>query len=393
MTTPRLSRSTSSSLDRLRIKWQTQGLTPARNLPEPAPKPAPPAPSSASALDSPELDAPLAEHAVHSYPGDHRHGHATVDSIASCDGSPLGFTAPAARWAFLDTETTGLAGGTGTYAFLIGVGVFQDGGFHIHQFFMRDFCEESNVLGALAELLGTYEVLVTYNGKSYDAPLLETRYRMSRLQPPHEEMGHLDLLHAARRLWKLRLQSCRLVELESSVLGYKRTGDVPGELIPYRYFDYLRTGRTAGLGPVFHHNRLDILTLACLTSLVLASLGDPSHAPLHAMDLVGLGGWLGKMGRADAALEVYTRALNAPLSAEVAARARWEAAAIHKRNGDYERAFPLWRELRTPEAAVEMAKYFEHRARNYSAAMLAAQEARDEKRIQRLERKAAAAGA
>jgi uncharacterized protein len=379
MTTPH---SLSRSLDRLRIKWQAQGLTPARNLPEPAPKPAPPEP-----------DAPLAAHAVHSYAGDHRHGHATVASIASCDASPLGFSTLPERWAFLDTETTGLAGGTGTYAFLIGVGVFQNGGFHIHQFFMRDFCEESNVLDALSKLLEQYEVLVTYNGKSYDAPLLETRYRMSRMQPPHEEMGHLDLLHAARRLWKLRLHSCRLVELESSVLGYTRTGDIPGELIPYRYFEFLRTGRTSGLAPVFHHNRLDILTLACLTSLVLAALGDPSRAPLHAVDLVGLAGWLGKMGRRDAALEVYTRALGAALPPEVAARVRWEAAAIHKRNGDYERALPLWRELRTPEAAVEMAKYFEHRAHNYSAAILAAQEARDQKRIQRLERKAAAAGA
>src|ERR1035438_6090196 len=95
-----------------------------------------------------------------------------------------------------------------------------------------------------------------------------------------------------------------------------------GWRIPYRYFEYLRTGRTAGLAPVFHHNRLDILTLACLTSLVLAVLGDPSRAPLHAVDLVGLGGWLGKMGRADAALEVYTRALSTALPPEVAARAR-----------------------------------------------------------------------
>src|SRR5580698_7641099 len=124
MTTPRsFSPSLGSSLDRLRIKWQAQGLTTARNLPEPALKPTPPEP-----------DAPLAEHAVHSYAGDHRHGHAAVASIASCDASPLGFAAPLARWAFLDTETTGLAGGTGTYAFLIGVGVFRDGGFHIHQF-------------------------------------------------------------------------------------------------------------------------------------------------------------------------------------------------------------------------------------------------------------------
>ncbi len=386
MTTPP-SASLSRALERLRVKWQSAPVTPARSLPEPPPKPAPPDP-----------EVPIAAHAVYSFPSDHRHGKSLVRSIAACNASPLGVDAPPAQWAFLDTETTGLSGGTGTYAFLIGVGVMDDNGFHIHQFFLRDFCEESTVLRELSELLAPYSVLVTYNGKSYDAPLLETRYRMSRLDPPHEAMQHLDLLHAARRLWKLRLQSCRLVELESSVIGYTRVGDVPGEQIPWRYWEYLRTGHSAALAPVFYHNRMDILTLACLTSLVLQVVGDPSqrsleYAPLEAADLVGLGGWLGKMGRWDAALDAYERALAGVLPAEAAARARWESAAIHKRHGEYERSMTLWRELRTPAAAVEMAKYFEHRAKNYPAAIMAAQQARDEKRLRRLERKAAAAGA
>ena len=132
------------------------------------------------------------------------------------------------RWAFLDTETTGLAGGTGTYAFLIGVGSITDDGFRLRQYFMRDYHEEASVLASLAEHLSQFDVLITYNGKAYDQPLLETRYRMVRSRPPFARLEHLDLLFGARRLWKLRLDSCRLVDLENQVLGVERQGDLPG---------------------------------------------------------------------------------------------------------------------------------------------------------------------
>ena len=145
------------------------------------------------------------------------------------------------RWAFLDTETTGLAGGAGTYAFLIGVGSIDEEGFRVRQFFMRDFGEEASLLARLTEYLSGFDVLITYNGKTYDVPLLETRYRMARSKPPFARLAHLDLLHGARRLWKLRLDSCRLVDLENQILGLEREGDLPGEMIPYYYFQYLRT--------------------------------------------------------------------------------------------------------------------------------------------------------
>jgi uncharacterized protein YprB with RNaseH-like and TPR domain len=362
-------------LDRLRQKWQAQGILPAREIAEPRPE----------TIRKPVWPAAPEMRYVERYRANHLHGRANVASIAGCDAAPFGITAPPEKWAFLDTETTGIAGGTGTYAFLVGVGVLEGGEFRVHQFFMRDFAEEPQMLAALAELLKPYEVLVTYNGKSFDAPLLETRYRMTRQRVPHESMEHLDLLHSARRLWKLRLQSCRLVELESAVLGYTRVGDIPGMLIPYRYFEYLKTGSMTGLAPVFHHNRLDILTLACLTALVLGVLGDPECAPLsQALDLYGLAGWLTRLGRPDTALEVYRRALSAELPADVSARARAEMAMIHKRAGEYEQAIPLWRELRTRDAAVELAKYYEHHARNYPAAMEAALVAGDEHRLNRL---------
>src|SRR4029079_1903738 len=126
------------------------------------------------------------------------------------------------KWAFLDTETTGLAGGTGTYAFLIGVGSIDATGFRLRQFFMRDYGEEASLLWRLAEHLASFDVLITYNGKAYDQPLLETRFRMARARHPFDRLEHLDLLFGARRLWKLRLESCRLVDLEYQILGVER---------------------------------------------------------------------------------------------------------------------------------------------------------------------------
>ncbi len=191
------------------------------------------------------------------------------------------------------------------------------------------------------------------------------------------------------------MSSCRLVELESAILGYQRQDDVPGYLIPPLYFDYLRYNNLRRLEPVFLHNRLDILSLACLTGVVLAALGDPARAPLtHGADLYSLARWVGREGRSDAALDLYLRARRCGLPSEVESQARWEMAAIHKRARNYDAALPLWRELGTAEAFEELAKYYEHRAGDYSAAIELAREAfrispteRSRRRVERLERK------
>ena len=121
--------------------------------------------------------------------------------------------------------------------------------------------------------------MITYNGRAFDQPLLETRYRLNRARPPFAAIEHLDLLYGARRLWKLRFESCRLVDLENQILGVERQGDLPGALIPYVYFEYLRTRQAARLLPVFQHNAIDILTLACLTGIVpLRVQGSSQHA-------------------------------------------------------------------------------------------------------------------
>ncbi len=166
------------------------------------------------------------------------------------------------QWLLLDTETTGLAGGTGTYAFLIGVAWWEGSGLQVEQFFLRDLNEEWPVLLVLAERLEQRPVLVTFNGKTFDWPLLQTRYRMMRSISVPEPRAHFDFLHPARTLWRPRLGSVRLAELERHVLGWERRDDVPSEMIPRLYLDFLRGGPVDRLLPVLLHNQMDLRGLA-----------------------------------------------------------------------------------------------------------------------------------
>src|SRR5271154_3896707 len=246
-----------------------------------------------------------------------RHGSIGIADLEDMPGDLLASISnglisdiPPSKWCFLDTETTGLAGGSGTYAFLVGVGRITPEGVRIRQFFMRDFDEESSQLHALNEHLKEFSVLITYNGRTYDQPLLETRFRMQRQRPPFASLEHLDLLHGARRLWNLRFDSCRLVDLENQILGVERQGDLPGELIPYVYFEYLRRHEIFRLLPIFHHNALDILTLACLTAIVPRAFQSPDQAEFaHGAEMVGLARWWRQGGQHENARALVRRAL------------------------------------------------------------------------------------
>ena len=316
-----------------------------------------------------------------------RHGSVGIADLAELPADLLrplmagsASDSPPARWAFLDTETTGLAGGAGTYAFLVGVGSIEPEGFRLRQFFMRDYGEEASQLCRLAEYLERFDVLVTYNGKSYDQPLLETRFRMVRAQTgrlrPFDRMEHLDLLFGARRLWKLRLESCRLVELERRILGVEREGDLPGEMIPYCYFDFLRTQEAFRVVPILHHNAIDILSLACLTAIVPFAFLSPEDAPLrHGADLMGLARWLEQAGRREEALRLYRRAIDLGLPDDLLFRALWDIASTEKRLGRYDAAVAAAVELtasRNPyrvRALEELARHYERRERNYAMAL------------------------
>ncbi len=290
---------------------------------------------------------------------------------------------PPAKWAFLDTETTGLAGGSGAYAFLIGVGSIDAEGFRVRQFFMRDYAEEPSVLHSLSAFLARFDVLITYNGKSFDQPLLETRYTMCRARHPFARMEHLDLLHGARRLYKLRLENCRLVNLENQILGVERDGDVPGELIPYMYFEYLRTQLAFRLIPVFHHNALDIVSLACLTGVIPAAFQHPeSVRARHGADLLGLARWLRMSGRLEEAHRLMRRAIDLGLPDQHLFRALFETGSIEKKLGLEHAALATFTDLSLSpnpyraRACEELAKHYEHREKNYAMALESVRAAR-----------------
>jgi len=356
----------------------------------PAPAPAPPRPRDTTGfieelIRGELVSTPLGEHfeTEKLWERHRRHGSMDISALAELPADLLvqlsaGSIASAdpTRWAFLDTETTGLAGGTGTYAFLVGVGSIEPAGFRLRQFFMRDYGDEPSMLSRLSAHLSHFDVLITYNGKAFDQPLLETRYLMSRARHPFGRMEHLDLLFGARRLWKLRLESCRLVELENQILGVERHGDLPGEMIPYVYFDYLRTKAAFRLVPIFHHNAIDILSLACLTAIVPFAFRSPEDAAVrHGADLIGLARWLAQAQRREEALRLYRRAVDLGLPDAVLFKTLWEIAALEKRLGRPDAALAVVADLaasRNPyrlRAMEELAKHYEHRERNFAMAL------------------------
>jgi uncharacterized protein YprB with RNaseH-like and TPR domain len=336
-------------------------------------------------LSGEEVESPLGTHLEKEtlYHAHRRHGSADIgalsdlprDLLAALSAGLIPDAGPG-EWAFVDTETTGLAGGTGTCAFLVGVGRIAPDGFRVRQFFMRDYGEEASQLDALARHLEPFRVLITYNGRAFDQPLLETRYRMHRARPPFARMQHLDLLYGARRLWKLRFESCRLVDLESRVLGVERDGDIPGALIPYVYFEYLRSREIARLLPVFEHNAFDILTLACLTGIVPHAFKDPANVPLrHGSEMAGLARWLHAAGDLEGSRTLLRRALATGLADDLLFRVMWDLAQLERKLEAEPAAILLWEDLAAGinpfrvRAIEELAKHHEHRAKDRAAAL------------------------
>lgn len=375
-----------------------------------APRPQVPAPEEY--LSGTEVETPLGRHfeTEKLYERHRRHGSIGIVDLEDLPANLLdsisgGLVAsvPPSKWCFLDTETTGLAGGSGTYAFLVGVGRITPEGFRVRQFFMRDFDEEASQLSALNDHLKNFEVLITYNGRTYDQPLLETRFRMVRQRPPFASLEHLDLLVGARRLWNLRFDSCRLVDLENQILGVERQGDLPGELIPYVYFEYLRTHEIFRLLPIFHHNAMDILTLACLTAIVPRAFQAPETAEFaHAAEMVGLARWWRQADQHEKALTLFRQALDRALPDDLLFRTLWDIAALEKKLGRHHAAIPVLTDLaasRNPwraAAFVELAKHYEHRERNYAMALEMTRSALDldpsealHRRLARLEKRIA----
>ncbi len=280
------------------------------------------------------------------------------------------------KWLFLDTETTGLAGGTGTYAFLVGLAWWDAGALHVEQLFMRDFSEEYSLLHELAAHIAERPVLVTFNGKTFDWPLLDSRFTMTRtIRTPHLA-AHLDLLHPARALWKLRLGSVRLIELERHVLnaprlGWHREDDIASTMIPQYYFDYLRGGPADPLVGVLRHNQMDLRGLAALFGKINALIASQhtDRDGIDSLDLFGLSRFFERRGDSDRAHVACSQALHLGLPAEFRPRARRELALLAKRRGDHAAAAALWLELAAdPQNGVlaceELAIHYERRAKD-----------------------------
>jgi hypothetical protein len=253
------------------------------------------------------------------YDSDHRHGRARVADLSvlskASSLSLLGRAPGEGQALFVDLETTGLAGGAGAYAFLVGCAWVEDDTFRTRQYFLSDFVAERALLEELASLAATAGAVVTYNGKAFDVPLLDSRYTLYRKVTPFAAMTHIDMLHAARRLWRKGGsgkasggQRFTLTSIEEARVGHARADDVPGFEIPSRFFHFVHTGDPRALAAVLEHNRLDLLSLAVLTARVVRMLDRGPSAATTASEALGLGRLYERAGLTNRAKAAFARA-------------------------------------------------------------------------------------
>ncbi len=313
---------------------------------------------------------------VERYAPDHMHGAYAVGELLHQSNWVAGRLADyedeidLGKTVFIDTETTGLAGGTGTLAFLIGVGVFEeDGLFVVRQFFLRSPAEEPAALLYLSEWLDQFEAIVSFNGRGFDLPILQTRFTLQRLRPQILSAPHLDLLTPARRVWRGRLESCSLKSLEYSVLDIHRDQiDIDGSLIPQLYIDYVHTGDASEMPRVLYHNAYDILSMVTLSTRLIQLFDEERSATLTAADLYALGKWHADRDEHDQA-ERYLRQALEDLSDElVYQRAAMRLSLLYNQLDRRADAIELWEivaqaaqldALSAIESCIELAKYYE----------------------------------
>ncbi|WP_084783622.1 ribonuclease H-like domain-containing protein [Paenibacillus sp. FJAT-26967] len=300
---------------------------------------------------------------------------------------------------FFDTETTGLGVGAGNLAFMVGIGYYDTDVFVVEQLLIRHPAEERAMLAYLGELMERFTHIVSYNGRTFDWPILQNRYVMNRMRLNFDKWLHLDLLHPSRSLWKHAMPSCRLGKVEEAQLGYAREEDVSGALAPELYFLYLAEGKTDVLRGVFVHNERDIVSLAALSVLISRYLSEEEPLALKtSADLFRLGQWLLKMGRnapGESVMELGYGKLIEGSSTETRAEGSelfLHYAAYYKKAGLRERAVDLWnRQIRQAkstaivpvEAYIELAMHYEHSCKDYSAALEMTREALDTLRRRR----------
>jgi uncharacterized protein len=356
--------------------------------------------AAADALDGDVIDAASGPCVVieRFYPSDHWHGTVRIGDVDGLSlahapqltlvgGQPSEAPTPSPLL-FVDLETTGLAGGAGTYAFLVGCAYFEPHGFRTRQYFLGAFQHERTLLNEVDGLVRRSAGLVSYNGKSFDVPVLETRFHFNRLSPPFDGFAHVDMLHVARRFWRTApvapgawpdTDSCRLSALERVLFGVRRVGDVQGFEIPNRYFDFVRHGNAERLEPVFEHNRLDLLSLALMTARALQGWANAPASCVSARESLAAGRILEGVGRLVEAEQCYLDAIDRSRSERGAdpgnlrAEAMRHLALRYRRAARFTDAAALWQSIvverpASPalrrEALDALAIHFEHRARD-----------------------------
>jgi uncharacterized protein YprB with RNaseH-like and TPR domain len=335
------------------------------------------------------------------------HGRRAVGAFAPTADSPLGlFDARAAGaddWArrvvFFDLETTGLSGGAGTLPFLAGCGWFEDEGFRVRQFFLASPSGERAMLEALGRIFEDASLLVTYNGRTFDVPLMEMRWAFHRSEAATDDLPHFDMLPSARRLWGRRAvtgaadkgrglaagdasdrASCSLSALEQSVLGFHRLADVPGFEIPTRYFHFLRTGDAAAIEGVLEHNRHDLLSLAGVMAHAMWVAREGPDVCREPSEQFGLGRLFERAGQTDRAIRAFELAAR-DADREIRVHALARLATLLGREERHDEAAAAWQAVlddgrrgRRPMSAIErraaeaLAIHHEHRARDLDAA-------------------------
>lgn len=277
---------------------------------------------------------------------------------------------------FLDTETTGLSQSAGSYAFLIGLGFFRDEEFVIQQVFMHHPEDEPALISWLEAFLKRFTALVTFNGKQYDIPLIKTRFLMNGLSFPINQVKHVDLLHIARRLWRLRLRWCNLINLEHRLLEFNRVDDIPGADIPQVYTEYRETANANILAMVFHHNRLDILTMVSLFSLINEYFKENrDESTLPQADLYSMAKVYRDRHLSNDAISLFQRVIDEQSEPQFRYSAMKDLSLLLKRQGKQNDAVECWKTMTREQSEfdvlpfIELAKYYEHQQKDFSAAI------------------------
>jgi uncharacterized protein YprB with RNaseH-like and TPR domain len=286
---------------------------------------------------------------------------------------------------FIDLETTGLSGGAGVIPFNIGMGYYRDDKFYVGQYFLGELAEEERMIQELGQFFKDmgFQSVVTYNGKNFDIPLLETRFILHRQPFLLCELPHLDFLFPARRLWSHKYESCRLFHLALKVVQADRSEDIPSAEIPWRYFQYIHTGNYDLIEPILYHNQEDILSLLGVVVIGAHIFSeDPELCMGDAMDFYGAGKVMANAGDVEKSVQFFQKALGGNLSDEVSLEAKKRLSAHFKKHQEWDKAVPVWEEMTSANVVTpsqlfsfrELAMYFEHRLKNYEEAKRIAEE-------------------